>query len=324
MSAREQILDAAKTLLWQRGYEAMSPRAVLAESGAGQGSLYHHFRGKADLAATAITEVSADLCTVAGIALSRDLPPLERVVAYLSQPREALRGCRLGRIAAEPVIADGAIREPIAAYFAYIEGELAAALADAQRDGTLRDDLAAGTRDRARRRGAGRVHPFARDGRPGEDGSRDRGGDCPPRRSEATVAERGRMRRIIFGVSQFVARNPVVVGKSLPSLPATTKKKASTAQFLSSTFPIRMEGPIRFSLAWSAVPNSAETFRILSPDTDMRKVEPGECGALRRRGETFWAHRSRSATANSRTVRCQPNGESRAKVFAVKVKCLAI
>lgn len=144
MSAREQLLDAAKTLLWQRGYEAMSPRAVLAESGAGQGSLYHHFRGKADLAATAITEVSADLCTVAGIALSRDRPPLERVVAYLSQPREALRGCRLGRIAAEPAIADGAIRAPIAAYFAYIECELAAALAEAQRDGTLRDDLAAG------------------------------------------------------------------------------------------------------------------------------------------------------------------------------------
>ncbi len=72
-----------------------------------------------------------------------------------------------------------------------------------------------------------------------------------------------------------------------------------TKHALSSTFPIRMEGPIWFSLARSAVPNSAETFRLSSPDTDMRKVEPGECSALRRRGETFWAHRSRSATANS-------------------------
>lgn len=141
MSAREQLVAAAKTILWQRGYEAMSPRAILAESGAGQGSLYHHFRGKADLAATAVNEVSADLCASAGTTLDHNKPPIDRIIGYLTQPREALRGCRLGRLTAEPVIADEAIREPIAAYFTYVEGQIAAALDEAQHSGMLRDDL---------------------------------------------------------------------------------------------------------------------------------------------------------------------------------------
>ena len=51
---------------------------------------------------------------------------------------------------------------------------------------------------------------------------------------------------------------------------------------LSSTFPICLEGPIRFPLTGSAVRDRAETFHLSLPDTDMRKVGPGECGILRR------------------------------------------
>ncbi len=56
MSTREHLVAAAKGLLWERGYAAMSPRAVLRASGAGQGSLYHHFAGKADLAGCVRTQ----------------------------------------------------------------------------------------------------------------------------------------------------------------------------------------------------------------------------------------------------------------------------
>ena len=65
MSKREAIVQAAKDLMWEEGYEAMSPRDVLQRSGAGQGSLYHHFRGKRDLAAQALWELNAELRAVA-------------------------------------------------------------------------------------------------------------------------------------------------------------------------------------------------------------------------------------------------------------------
>jgi len=40
MSRREALLEATKELLWQRGYEATSPRESLAQKPLGQGSLY--------------------------------------------------------------------------------------------------------------------------------------------------------------------------------------------------------------------------------------------------------------------------------------------
>ncbi|GHO87191.1 helix-turn-helix domain-containing protein [Dictyobacter formicarum] len=60
-TTRKHLIEATKELHWERGYEAMSPRAVLERSGAGQGSLYHHFRGKAELVSTALDEIGTDM-----------------------------------------------------------------------------------------------------------------------------------------------------------------------------------------------------------------------------------------------------------------------
>ena len=54
MTTRERLVQSAQELLWERGYVAMSPKAIQERSGVGQGSMYHHFKGKADLAAAAI------------------------------------------------------------------------------------------------------------------------------------------------------------------------------------------------------------------------------------------------------------------------------
>ncbi len=51
--------------------------------GAGQGSLYHHFAGKADLAATAVRAVEAEMRADADTVLRADTSPLERVRDYL-------------------------------------------------------------------------------------------------------------------------------------------------------------------------------------------------------------------------------------------------
>jgi AcrR family transcriptional regulator len=45
-TTRAQLIDVATRLFAARGYDATSIEAVLAESGASRGSLYHHFKSK--------------------------------------------------------------------------------------------------------------------------------------------------------------------------------------------------------------------------------------------------------------------------------------
>jgi AcrR family transcriptional regulator len=147
-TTREHLVAAAKELLWERGYEATSPRAILERSGAGQGSLYHHFHSKADLAAAALQEVADEMSKNIYPVLHNDMPALERIRDYLLMQREELRGCRIGRMTQEQVIALNNLRDPVAAYFTYVEQELATVLTQAQQEGTLSDsadttDLAA-------------------------------------------------------------------------------------------------------------------------------------------------------------------------------------
>ena len=92
-------------LLWERGYAATSPRDVMARAGVGQGSMYHHFTGKHDLAVHAL---SGAINTLTSDSLLRDtdVPPLERMKRYLREPRPGTRGCRAGRMTQDPAVVD--------------------------------------------------------------------------------------------------------------------------------------------------------------------------------------------------------------------------
>lgn len=140
-TTREHLVAAAKELLWERGYEATSPRAILERSGAGQGSLYHHFASKAELAATALQEVADEMRKNIDPILHNNKPALERIRDYLLMPREELRGCRIGRMTQEQVIAQNDLRDPIVAYFTYVEQELAEVLVQAQQEGRLSESV---------------------------------------------------------------------------------------------------------------------------------------------------------------------------------------
>lgn len=141
MSAREALLRATKELLADQGYVRTSPRDILVRSGAGQGSLYHHFRGKSDLAGSALQEISAEMRAAADDLLDGETDPLRAVEAWLSAPREALRGCRLGRLAAEPILGETTISDPIGAYFHHVQQRLSARLTEARTTGRLDPDL---------------------------------------------------------------------------------------------------------------------------------------------------------------------------------------
>jgi len=53
MGSAERLIASMQELLWERGYSGTSPRAVQKMADVGQGSMYHHFQGKADLAVAA-------------------------------------------------------------------------------------------------------------------------------------------------------------------------------------------------------------------------------------------------------------------------------
>ena len=117
--------------------EATSPRALLDESGAGQGSLYHHFKGKLDLASVALGEVSDEMCQLARETVGTDGSALDRVIRYLDVSRDGLKGCRMGRFACEQSIAEPSLRKPVERYFRELQKILAEALREAQADGEI-------------------------------------------------------------------------------------------------------------------------------------------------------------------------------------------
>src|ERR1700692_3119280 len=137
MKAKGELVKAAKKLMWERGYEAVSPRDLLEESGAGQGSLYHHFKGKMDLASVALGEISDEMCELARETVGTDGSALDRVFRYLDVSRDGLKGCRMGRFAAESSIGEASLRKPVERYFRELQEILAGALREAQADGEI-------------------------------------------------------------------------------------------------------------------------------------------------------------------------------------------
>lgn len=141
---RRKLLDATKSLLWERGYENTSPRDVLDRSGIGQGSLYHHFPGKIDLASAALTEMVAEEIAAMDAIFAATKPPLVRLADYLTRQRDALRGCRIGRLANETIMESPALRQHVAAYLGHVERLIGTAFAQAQAEQALPPELDAG------------------------------------------------------------------------------------------------------------------------------------------------------------------------------------
>ncbi|SFT83906.1 transcriptional regulator, TetR family [Geodermatophilus amargosae] len=142
VNARERLVEAAQDLLWERGYVGTSPRAIQDRAGAGQGSMYHHFTGKADLARTALQRTADRERAGAEALLSGDGTALERLTGYLRRERQVLRGCPVGRHAQDPdLVADPELRAPLETTFAWLRARLAEVVAEGQEAGELRADV---------------------------------------------------------------------------------------------------------------------------------------------------------------------------------------
>jgi len=142
MTAREPLIESTRELLWERGYVGTSPKAIQERSGAGQGSMYHHFRGKRDLALAAIQRNAADLRARAEADFSGPGTAAQRIAAYLRREREALRGCPVGGLTQDPgVMADPDLRRPLEETFAWLRARLAALLDEGREHGEFASSL---------------------------------------------------------------------------------------------------------------------------------------------------------------------------------------
>ena len=138
MDTRERLIESTRELLWDRGYTGTSPKAIQERSGAGQGSMYHHFGGKQDLALAAIERNAADLVARADADLSGPGTVPERIARYLRRERAALRGCPVGRLTMDPdVMAAPDLCRPVADALAAVRGRLAAVLEEGRANGEL-------------------------------------------------------------------------------------------------------------------------------------------------------------------------------------------
>jgi TetR/AcrR family transcriptional repressor of nem operon len=137
-SKRDQLVEATKELLWEVGYEAMSPRDIQARSSAKPGSLYHHFPSKLAIAGEALDEATAEEIARLDEIFSADVPPLEAIRSYIFLKRDVFRGCRLGRLVHEASIENEVLRQPVAAYFDALRNHIARALVQAQSEGTFK------------------------------------------------------------------------------------------------------------------------------------------------------------------------------------------
>ncbi|MDH6145019.1 MULTISPECIES: TetR/AcrR family transcriptional regulator [Kitasatospora] len=139
MNTSDRLIESTQELLWERGYVGTSPRAIQQRAGVGQGSMYHHFQGKPDLAAAALRRSGEQMRALAEQQLGGPGTAYQRIESYLQREREVLRGCRIGRMAQDPdVVADVELRAPVQETFGWLTGRLAEVIEDGRRAGELR------------------------------------------------------------------------------------------------------------------------------------------------------------------------------------------
>jgi len=145
MSTSERLIESTRELLWERGYVGTSPKAILERAGAGQGSMYHHFKGKPDLALTAIRRTAEELRAAAEDALGGPGTPYERIVAYLRRERAVLRGCPIGRLTMDPeVMASDELRAPVDETLTWIRERIAGIVEEGKAQGQFAPELDGG------------------------------------------------------------------------------------------------------------------------------------------------------------------------------------
>lgn len=146
--AKERLLDAALDLIWSSSYGSVSVDDICAQAGVKKGSFYHFFPSKADLALAAYESHWEQKRPLLDAIFSPQVPPMERLSRWCQSVRESQQalfekfghvcGCPYANVGAELATQDDRIRckseELLNRGLRYLES----AIADAQREGSIR------------------------------------------------------------------------------------------------------------------------------------------------------------------------------------------
>ncbi len=146
-TAKDKLLDAALTIVREKGYASTNIDEICASAGVTKGGFFHHFKSKEDWAVAAArhwSRMTGAMFEAAAYHQPED--PLERVLAYVAFRRDLIRGelaeftCFLGTMAQEvygthPAI-QGACWEGIAGHAKTLENDIEAAMEKYGSDGT--------------------------------------------------------------------------------------------------------------------------------------------------------------------------------------------
>ena len=143
-SNREKILVEGLRVVHERGFANASVRDIVQAAGVPQGSFTNHFASKEAFGLEII-----DLYSAAGRSLgartllNEDMPPLQRLRAWLQAGRDAQaacsprNGCLLGNFAADACEQSAAIRRSVLAAFDELQGNVARCLRAAAEVGEI-------------------------------------------------------------------------------------------------------------------------------------------------------------------------------------------
>ena len=130
----------------QRGFNASSVQDITDAAGVPKGSFYNHFKSKEALAAEILTAYG-DGKTDRGILADRAIQGLDRLKQHFAALNDYFSacndGCLVGKFMAEVSDDTPQIRERLLAVLELWGEQLSSAIADGQRDGSIRKDLKA-------------------------------------------------------------------------------------------------------------------------------------------------------------------------------------
>jgi AcrR family transcriptional regulator len=140
MSTKDDLIEAAKALLWEKGYVGTSPRDIQKRANAGQGSMYHHFSGKEELALAAIMRSAEELKALAEKEAPADGSAYERIRACILRERNILSGCPMGKLVQDPdVMSSEKLRAPVSESFDWAVSRIEKIFLEGIRSGEFAD-----------------------------------------------------------------------------------------------------------------------------------------------------------------------------------------
>lgn len=147
-STRDQIFDAAMTLLSERRFNACSVQDITVAAGVPKGSFYNHFASKEALGAEIVAHYATN-SKLRAVLMDDSLPGLERLRRYFLSLNERMvdrgfqHGCMIGNMSAELSEQSSLIREELVQIYQAWTAKLEYAIAAGQREGTIPDQLSA-------------------------------------------------------------------------------------------------------------------------------------------------------------------------------------